>query len=133
VRYQVPFSLHDFLMTVFSNIKDMCSKGTKLQDGLTIKGPGGENYWEEAVSASEFTWSLAWKTTKDSCDFDCESVFLAFTDSTNCKCSWDCDNAIDILLTCSACRYKEGGLLKNGKIETACGIAQYIASKTGAS
>ncbi|KAJ4287198.1 hypothetical protein N0V90_012596 [Kalmusia sp. IMI 367209] len=87
-------------------IKEMCTNHKKLQDGLSINGPGGDKYWNEVTNGNGITWSLIWNQQagkKDTCDFDCETIFNAFANSSDCV--------------------KDDGLLKTGRIETDCGQA----------
>lgn len=70
----------------------MCAnhKGN-LRDGANIRGTNGDMSWNEAENSDTdpFSWGFSFVTNtgdaQKTCGFDCETIFGAFADSSECK------------------------------------------------
>jgi hypothetical protein len=70
-------------------IKDMCKEHANVRDGADTSGSDGSKAWTVSKSEPGVSWGFIFQTTpqdkQTTCPFDCETVFLAFADNTDCK------------------------------------------------
>jgi hypothetical protein len=66
----------------------MCTSHKNLQDDLRPGGDDGSQVWFDRVDGAGTSWQFTWRVQRDvkqACAFDCETVFMAFADSRECK------------------------------------------------
>lgn len=80
------------LLTRHRAIAEICARHKgNLRDGATIRGMNNDMSWHDVVNSDTdpFGWGLYFVTNpgdaQKTCEFDCETLFGAFADSSECK------------------------------------------------
>jgi hypothetical protein len=88
-EYVLPLQLPSLPANSYSKIKEMCQNHKNVRENTNTSGSKGNKSWTEAMGEPGVSWGFIFETSdqdkQTTCPFDCETIFMAFADSKDCK------------------------------------------------